>query len=42
MDQVNNKELIKEIERLEAQVSELLKEKKELLREIERLTYSGD
>jgi len=37
------------IERLKAQVSELLeekrsllKEKKELLREIERLTYSGD
>lgn len=32
MDQVNNKELIKEIERLEAQVSELLEVKKKLVK----------
>lgn len=32
MDQVNNKELIKEIERLEAQVSELLEVKKKFVK----------
>ena len=48
MDQVNNKELIKEIERLEAQVSELLaikqsliKENNELSKKVQRYLYSG-
>ena len=46
--QANDKELIKEIERLKAQVSELLEEKRSLLEEnnelskkVQRYLYSG-